>query len=446
MHARRIRPAAGPLDRRRLAAAGLSALLPGLGQLVNRRRRLTAVFLVPSLIVLIAALVLAPSQSPAGIAAWVISPRVLGVLLTLNGLILVWRLVSVGQAFLDTRLAGPTSRVGIIGIALLAIAVALPHGVLQWYGTSLSVLFGQVFTDTRDAEPLPDRRINVLLVGTDKTRLRTTTLTDTMIVASLDPVGNTVSLLSIPRDLVRVPLGNGDTFGPKINSLLMYADSHEQEFPAGGMATLQRAIGALLGIEIPYYAEMRFGGLIDMVDAVGGVDVDVAAGFEDPDYDGYGMGGRGFAIEAGRHHLDGVHALAYARARKADGESDFTRASRQQQILLALRHAATRDGSLVWRLPELMEAAGETVRTNVPTALIPRLAALVDDLDDDTVTRSIIRHPLVRSRNTEYGSSLVPDLEAIREVAAKLFPAPGTTPIPWPTPEPSPTPAADAGG
>jgi hypothetical protein len=53
------------------------------------------------------------------------------------------------------------------------------------------------------------------------------------------------------------------------------------------------------------------------------------------------------------------------------------------------------------------------------------------------ITRAIIRHPLVRSVDTRYGSSLMPDLPAIRAVAAKLFPTPGTVPEPWPTPKPS---------
>ena len=141
-----------------------------------------------------------------------------------------------------------------------------------------------------------------------------------MIVASLDPVGDTVSIVSIPRDLVNVPLGDGDVFGPKLNSLMSYADRHPEDFPNGGMRALQDAIGALLGIQIHYYAQVDFGGFIAMVDAVGGVDVNVKKGFEDPNYDGYGFDQRGFSINAGQHHLNGIEALAYARVRKAGRE------------------------------------------------------------------------------------------------------------------------------
>jgi hypothetical protein len=98
VQATRIRPESGPLDRRRLAAAGLSALIPGLGQLFNHRPRLAALFLIPSLILVLVGLFLFNTQSPARLLAWVISPQVLGTLLLLNLLVLALRLVAVVQA------------------------------------------------------------------------------------------------------------------------------------------------------------------------------------------------------------------------------------------------------------------------------------------------------------------------------------------------------------
>jgi anionic cell wall polymer biosynthesis LytR-Cps2A-Psr (LCP) family protein len=196
----------------------------------------------------------------------------------------------------------------------------------------------------------------------------------------------------------------------------------------------------MLGIDIQYYARVDFVGFVDMVDAVGGVDIKVKKGFEDPEYDGYAWGKRGFAITKGTHHLDGAHALAYARVRKPAGESDFTRAARQQQILVALRDAVTKDGSLLWELPELLDAVGDTISTDLPVERLPELAAVLDEVGDDDIARAVIRHPLVKSKNTRYGSSLVPNLKAIRRISARLFPDPGVAPIPWPTPKPTATP------
>jgi LCP family protein required for cell wall assembly len=452
VHARRIRsrPESGPIDRRRLAAAGLSAILPGLGQAFNRRSRLTFLFLIPSILVVAIAGIIWATQTPTRIAAWAVAPAVLASLLTLNLLVLAWRLLATGQSFLDTRRHGPTGRLGVIGIVLIALFIAVPHLLVYRYGTAFGAAFARIFDGTElaaagpptDPGPGPDERVNVLVIGVDAVPGRTTTLTDTMMVVSFDPVGKTASVVSLPRDLVNVPLGDGNEFGPKLNSLMAYADTHPEVFPKGGIQTLQDAVGALLGIPIHYYARMEFAGFISMVDAVGGVDITVAKAIDDPGYDGFGEGKRGWSITAGKHHLDGANALAYARSRKSAGESDFTRAGRQQQIIVALKNAATKDGSLFWELPALLEAVGETVRTDIPAERLPQLAAAIDEMGSGGITRAVIRHPLVRSVDTRYGSSLQADLAAIRDVAARLFPAPGSAPQPWPTPKPSAAPSS----
>ena len=449
MHARRIRsrPESGPIDRRRLAAAGLSAILPGLGQAFNRRQRLALLFLLPSVLLTLLAAIVWATQTPTRIAAWAVAPAVLGALLSLNAVLLVWRLIATGQAFLDTRRHGPTGRLGLIGVVLLALFVVVPHLLVFRYGTAFGAAFARVFDGKelvstgpteRDPGPGPNDRVNVLVIGVDAVPGRTATLTDTMMVLSFDPVGKTASVVSLPRDLINVPLPDGNVYGPKLNSLMSYADTHPKVFPNGGMRTLQGAIGALLGIPIHYYARMEFSGFISMVDAVGGVDVTVARAIDDPGYDGFGEGQRGWSITAGVHHLDGANALAYARSRKSAGESDFTRAGRQQQILVGLKQAVTKGGSLFWSLPALLDAVGDSVRTDVPIERLPLLAAAIDEMGARGITRAVIDHPLVRSVDSRYGSSLQPDLAAIRGVAARLFPAPGGTPEPWPTPLPTP--------
>lgn len=432
-------------------------MIPGLGQLYNRRPRLGAIFLIPSLIFLILGVMLIQLQAPARLAAWVISPQVLGMLLMLDLVTMVWRLIAVGQAFLDTGRTGPAGRLGVIGIVIIAILVAVPHVAAYRYGTALGDTFGRIFTGevlgAQDAKrpvtgPVPKdgERINVLLVGVDALRNRTENLTDTVMVASLDPVGHTVSMLSLPRDLIDTPLGTGDVYGPKLNSLMAYADARPKEFPNGGMRALEDAVGALLEIPIHYYARLDFGGFIKMVDAVGGVDIVAPRGFDDPTYDGYGFAkrgyGSGYSITAGQHHLDGINALAYARSRKALGESDFTRQARQQQILIALRDQATRGGSLLFQLPVLLDAVGETIRSDIPVDRLPELAAIMEEVGRDDVTSVVIRSPLVHPGNTRYGSSQAPDMAKIRAMAAALFTDPGTAPSPWPTPKPTKAPTA----
>jgi LCP family protein required for cell wall assembly len=228
---------------------------------------------------------------------------------------------------------------------------------------------------------------------------------------------------------------------PKINSLYAYAERHEDRFPHGPERALEDAIGALLDVPIHYYARVDFDGFIDIIDAVGGVDVKVKRGFSDPDYDGIGLDERGFTIEPGRHHLSGAEALAYARVRKAVGQTDFSRAARQQQILVALKNKLTSDGSIFWSLPQLLDAVGGTVTTDIPIERLPDVALVVDEMGKDAITRVVIQRPLVKPKNTRYGASQVPKLKAIRAMAKGLFSEPGSDPLPWPTPKPTEPPS-----
>ncbi len=434
-------------DLRRLGAGLLSAFVPGLGQAANRRLRLAAWLLVPSLLLAGLLWLLLQWQGPMRLAAWAISPSVLQALLVLNVVVLAWRLFAVGHAFFDRRYPAIPGRLGFVGLVVLMVAVLAPHAYAWQVGGAAQSAFARIFAGgtlgggeaAGGPQPGPGERINILIVGIDKTPKRPATLTDTMIVASLDPVGKTVSMVSIPRDLVGVPLGNGDAYGPKINSLYGYAERNPDLFPKGPMRTLEDALGALLGIPIHYYARMDFVGFIDMVDAVGGVEVEVDRGFS-ARYDGFGIPGRPrtWSITEGRHHLDGANALAYARARKADGESDFTRAARQQEIIVALAEKATSGSSLLFDLPDLLDAVGDAASTDIPIDALPEMAVTMDGVKRRDIVRAVIRHPLVRSEDTQYGSSLVPDLERIRRIAARLFPAPGETPVPWPRPSASP--------
>jgi LCP family protein required for cell wall assembly len=447
--ARRTTPNSRPTDLRRLAAALLSAVIPGLGQAMNGRLRLARWLLIPALVLVPLVIIAMQLFSPVRLAAWAIHPTVLQALLALNLIVLIWRLIAVGQAFFDGRYPAVPGRLGFAGLVVLSILVLAPHAYAWQVGTAADKAFARVFEggtlgDGGEAVgPVPKsgERINILLVGVDATKNRSATLTDTMMVVSLDPVGKTASMLSIPRDMVMVPLGNGDEYGPKINSLLGFAQRNPEMFPNGPMRALQDAIGALLGIPIHYYARIDFEGFIDMVDAVGGVDILVKKDMADPSYDGYGIGERGWSITKGRHRLDGVNALAYARVRKAAGESDFTRAARQQEILVAMRNRVSSGTTLLFDLPDLLTAVGKTLRTDIPVSALPDLIVTFESVDSKRIARAVINHPLVRSENTRYGAGLVPDLEAIRAMAGELFTEPGELPVGVKAPKPSASPA-----
>ena len=96
-------------------------------------------------------------------------------------------------------------------------------------------------------------------------------------------------------------------------------------------------------------------------------------------------------------------------------------------------------GSLLFQLPDLLDAVGQTIRTDVPVERLPDLAAILDEVGKKDVTSVVIRSPLVKSKSTQYGDSQAPNLAKIRAMAAALFSDPGVAPVPWPTPKPKPT-------
>ncbi len=419
--------------------------MPGLGQLLNGRGQMALAFALPSLLLVGVIWLVVQSTSMTLLAARLVQPQTLGAVLILNGLVCAWRLLSVGQAFLEPRLRGAPGRTGVVGVLLIVAFVVIPHALAHAYGTAAFTTFERIFAGrgpdaSAPVTPPLDDRLNVLLMGVDSAPGRAQALTDTLIVVSLDPVGESVTMISVPRDMVNVPLGNGDSYAPKINSLLAFAERNPDEFPQGGRQALMEAIGTLLGIPIHHYAEVRLAGFVQMVDVVGGVDVTVRRAISDPDYGGFGVG-PGWSIEEGPHHLDGANALAYARVRRAAGENDFTRAERQQQVLVAMRDAAVKR-NLLFSLPGLLEAVGDAVRSDLPRERLPELAALAEEIGSDSTVNIVIRDPLVRAASNRYGAVQVPDVAAIQQVVAAAVPPPGEEPEPWPSRRPTRTPAA----
>jgi LCP family protein required for cell wall assembly len=440
--ARRLRPDGRTSDRRRLLAATLSSLLPGSGQLVNGRLRPAAAFGLPTIVAIVFAWIVVHSDRPTMLLARVIAPSVLGLLLVLNVVILGWRAVAVLHAFADRRYAGRPGRLGFVGLVALLGVTALPHAAAWSYGTAAQTMFAQIFSASpvravsNMSAPADAERMNVLLIGVDSAPDRTESLTDSMIVVSLDPVGRTVSMVSIPRDLANVPLGNGNVYAPKINSLVSWANQHPADFPNGGIRALEDAVGALFGIPIHYYATVDLAGFVAMVDAVGGVDIDVRKPLADPIYPGLD-GKRGWSIGPGLHHFNGTDALAYVRIRKALGESDLTRAARQQDVLVALRNRAVSAG-ILFGLPRLLSAVGATVRTDLPADRLPELAALAEQMGGSSTTKVVLGAPMIKSGgSTRYGSIFVPVPSRIAAMVKVVFGPAGRSPA-WPVPSGTP--------
>ncbi len=445
--------------RGRYLPATLDAVVPGVGHLYAGRRRQAVLFLTPILLALAVIVVIVATVSRPRLLATMLDDGVLAGLLVVQALLLAWRVAAVGTSLTAAGLTRPARR-DVLPIVVLLVVVIVPQA-FAGYATQVArqtadaifvepapvaavpsftpepdpsylstpVPFPSMATSPEPSPRVP--RITGLIIGVDAGAGRTTYLTDTMIVASLDPVTGNVSMLSVPRDMVDVPLPDGRRFSGKINGLVSYARHHPKQFPGSdgtGFDVLMGALGTLLEVDISYYATVSLGGFVSIIDRLGGVDVNVTRSFCDPDYREYGYE-RGFSIKAGYHHLNGNQALAYARVRKASGESDFTRAARQQEVLAGVRDAIERGGFLNDPIG-LLKDLGRIVQTNVPRSILPDLADAASGIDRTDIYRAVITHPLVRPGSDDRGSIQIPDLVAIRALSSKLFSASGEAPPP----------------
>jgi LCP family protein required for cell wall assembly len=236
-------------------------------------------------------------------------------------------------------------------------------------------------------------RLNILLVGGDAGPGRFGLRTDTMIVVSIAQKTKHAVVFSIPRNLAGVPLPESAqtslTEVPGIlNALWGYAASHPEMYPESsepGATALKETVSGLLGLELDYYAAVDLVGFVEVVDALGGVtvnvqsyvyDAGVSSAFEDEEW-------TPIDLAPGEHELDGRHALAYVRTRWAT--SDYDRMQRQRCLIRALAEQASL-GRLVKAFPKLASTMKEYVQTDIPLKALPDLIELVVGLDTKRMT------------------------------------------------------------
>jgi LCP family protein required for cell wall assembly len=427
-------------------AAFLSFLWPGVGQWYAGRRRSALVFGVPVALAF-GAIAIQASRGIPELALELFTPSLALTALVLVVLLGAWRLIAIVDAAgaIGGRRTLRVPRVGIPVAILMVITIAV-HGFLGYNAWTFYQAGTLMFVGVPNPEsgvPVPgasgrpgpilaalpyatpptlESRINVLLTGIDSSASRRQRLNDTLIVVSIDPVSRQVAMISFPRDLAQLPLWDGRIYPDKINSLMTYAQGHLSEFPDGGLRTLMKEIGFLLGVPIHYYAALDLGGFVRMVDLVGGVDVDNQRTIDDPGYGGWTNGHPiGFYLAAGRHHLDGQSALAYVRSRKGAGDNDFTRSRRQQQLLVALGKKLA-DPAMLPKLSDLVQAAGDTIRTNFPPDRLGDLLDLGSSVDEASIQRYVLGPPYA-TYPTQAGATyqLLPDIGRISRLSIELF-------------------------
>ena len=250
--------------------------------------------------------------------------------------------------------------------------------------------------------PLDEDVEVVALLGIDEPMGTTSWRTDSIILAFVHWDERRIVLLSVPRDLwVFIPCCSMG----RINTV--DAIGELSDYAGGGPAFLDRVLRTNLGIPVHHYVRMDFAAFKRIIDALGGITIDVEKPLGEP------------FTETGPTDMDGELALKYARSRLTT--SDFDRSIRQRQVLLAVARKAL-SLQAIQRAPELWDEFRGSVETDLTIAQALRLALLFQTLDADGVRSAGLDQHVTTPWTTPDGAQvLLPDTEAIQQAVIDLL-------------------------
>ncbi|MEV4687625.1 LCP family protein [Microbacterium sp. LWH3-1.2] len=413
----------GMMTRRGWWLIGLNFLIPGSAQVLAGNRRLGRLGIAATLIMwllLVITLLFALLAPTAGLSivtsAWL--PDWLGLLrpiplLLVQGLLIAYSVLWVVLTIDTLRLVRLVKTGGVARFAIALVAVGLlvvASGTAVYASNAVGAVrstISTIFGASGPTVPPSDGYYNILLLGADSGEGRDSMRFDSISVVSVNATTGATTITGIPRDMPNFPFaegpmhneypngfeGHGDPncgWGSGINQLTnaveqcredrgtgLYPDAEAQGSTPAIEATKDAAAG-ILGIEIPYYVFVDMHGFASLVDALGGVDINVVErlpkggppeGVDPSNVDAWAIGW----IEAGEQHMDGDTAQWYARSRYTT--SDFDRMRRQRELQEAILAQFTPQVVLT-RFQDVANAGADIVETDLPQSLIPTLVDL----------------------------------------------------------------------
>ena len=442
---------------RSLGLTLLSALVPGLGLIIGGRRRLGAFVLTLTLGLVGFGVYIGLTRRDEVLAAAVVPSRLLVTSLAIGVLAFVWIVVIVGShRLLRPATGGAGGRaVGAVLVGMLCFGIAAPAAVGVQNVLAQRDLVQNVFVSQEESksatrpqtvnvkDPWEDRpRLNLLLLGGDDGKGRIGVRTDTVIVASIDTKTGDTALISMPRQLTFMPFPEdsplheiypngfgqeGLSLEGRLEWMLTAMYQNIPQLHPGilgpsdneGADVIKQSVGEATGLKIDYYLQVNLQGFDEIVDALGGITVNVN--------ERVAMGGISSShippsqwIEPGpNQHLDGFHALWFARGRY--GADDDQRQIRQRCAIKGIVDAAD-PATLVTKYQAIAKAGKHLLRTDIPQELLPALVQLGLKVKSGTVSNVSLDVSKLRLKY------LHPDYEALRQTVEKaLAPQPPTS-------------------
>lgn len=277
---------------------------------------------------------------------------------------------------------------------------------------------GRILSDESILKNNPDR-VNVAILGMrGEDDPNGGLLADTIMIASILPKENKLALISIPRDLyIKIPRSEQMK---KIN----YVYAHGQFNGKNGLEYSKEALEDVTGLDIHYGVSVNFEAFKKIIDTMGGVIVHVPRDLAET----HQWQGQPFYMPAGDQKMDGETALLYARARYST--SDFDRAKRQQEILIAIRNKAAGTGVFLnpVKINSIMDVIGDNVKTDLNAWEIKELIKIAANLDFSNVKKKVFdstEEGLLESKTTEIGEYILTPrgstFEKLHEACEDIF-------------------------
>ena len=261
----------------------------------------------------------------------------------------------------------------IIGVSsLFAYGYLKARNIFRGDGQGAAALQENVDPSRLNGEG--DGRVNILVVGKGGPGHEAPDLTDTLLLASIDPVANEAALVSVPRDMY---VQDANSYSTKINAVYSNAkqarlsngddtDADREAAEVAGLNAIKDSVSEVLGVPVHYYIMVDFVAFEEAINTVGGITVDV----QEPLYDqsvAWLLGGNPLVADSGLQTFDGERALLYARSRKGSARGDFDRTERQREIIVALHNKVFSLGTFSnpFKIVELLSTFGDRVRTDL---------------------------------------------------------------------------------
>ncbi len=435
-----------PLERSFGASVGLTvlgAVVPGSGFWFAGRRRLGLTIIGLALAGLVTALLLGLFNSRLYLHSMLQPSRLLVLTIGFIVVALAWMAVIV-SSHLALRPAGLSDVQRVIGVAVamvLCFAVATPFAVASRYAYTTRDFINNVFKqdpmsqtsphNVSAADPWSGRpRVNILLLGGDGGVDREGVRTDSMIVASVDTETGDTVLFSLPRNLEDAPFpprsslakayphgftGPGDVGNWLLNAVYrMVPQEHPGLLGATdneGADALKMAVSQILGLQVDYYVLINLNGFVELVDALGGITVNVSEPAPIGGNHDLNVPPTGYIQPGPDKHLNGFQALWFARGRWTT--DDYDRMERQRCVIDAVIQQANPQ-NLLLRYQQIAAAGKRIARTDLPQRLLPALVDLGLKVKDAKVS-SVVFQP-----NAHFDPAS-PDFAYMRSVVQKAL-------------------------